>query len=355
MPTTSRPPLLTKLRSLGQFPQAFLVLALVFVPLGAYASMIPSMLGQSNAYTETTAPDLYSYQDERRVEVWLEVNEFDARTEALQYRFWLRPDFPVVGWPLNNSLIVPPGTNLRVTYSNFGSATETFMPGGYTYPGIEGRIVTEPFSDSSIQQYPYDAYRGNILIRGWIEDAGSGTQSVVADAAEEIQQASDQVWGPMQLEYRYPGQAAPPETFSLIISRTPRLALIDPTIDPFDQIQIQDDVNKGFYALNVVLVRNSVTQVIALSLGILFIVLGGVGVVLFVVILAGHRPPSLLALIWINSLIFTTIIARAALPGNPPIGIDLDLRTYFPALLMLVLASVGMAILWIKRQDAVSR
>ena len=352
---TSKASFRDRFRKLGRYPQAFLIMAYVFVPLGAYAMLVPSMLGQPNAYTETTSPDLYSYQEERRVEVWLEVNDFDAQTEALQYRFALRPAFPFVGLPLSNSLIVPPGTNLRVTHSNFGNNTEKLMLGGYTYPSIEGRIATEPFPDASLQNYPFDAYRGQMLIRGWIEDAGAQTDEIVAGSSDEVIQQAAAVWGPMQLEYRYPGQVAPPETFSLAISRTPRMALIDDSVDAFDQAQIQDDVERGFYALNILLIRDEVTQTIALSLGILFLSLAGVSVVLFLTILAGHKPTSLLALIWVNSLIFTTIVARGALPGDPPIGIRLDIQTYFPSLLLLTVSAVGTAVLWIVRRDAISR
>jgi hypothetical protein len=330
------------------------VLIVVLVPLIAFAVIVPNLLARPNAYTETTAPDLYEYQEERRVEVWLSVDGFNPATQVLSYNFNLRPTFPVVGLPVNNTLMVPPGTDIRLMYSNFGPDTEVVLQGGNVYQGLNGRVTATPFPDSDLGTYPFDAYQGTILIRGAIEQSGTEATAIVAGDSQEIRDATEALWGPAQFEYRYPGNTTPPDTFELWIARVARLSLIDPSVEPMDQIQIQDDVVKGFYLLNVALVRDAVTQVIAISLGVLFCILAAIGLILFMATLLGHRPPSLAALVWINSLLFTTIIARTAMPGAPPIGVDLDLRTYFPALIVLAGSSIGTSCLWIARRSAIS-
>lgn len=329
------------------------VLIGVLIPLAILAVLVPRLVEDRQAFTESTAPDLYEYQEERRIEVWLSVDDFNPSTQTLSYNFNLRPAFPLVGIPANNTLLVPPGTDLRLEYSNFGFNTESLLEGGGVYQGLSGRITAAPFEDSDLFSFPFDAYRGIIVIRGWIENSGQESMESVSQESREIRDATEELWGPAELEYRYPGSTTPPDTFDLWVARVSRLSLVDPSINPMDRELIQDDVTKGFYVLNAILFRDSVTQVIAIGLGILFWVLAAIGLILFLVTLLGHRPPSLAALVWINSLIFTTIIARTAMPGSPPIGVDLDLRTYFPALIILTIASLGMSWLWIARRNSI--
>jgi hypothetical protein len=68
-------------------------------------------------------------------------------------------------------------------------------------------------------------------------------------------------------------------------------------------------------------------------------------------VIRGHRPPSLNATIWAIAVIFTSIQIRGVLPGDPAIGLWLDIAILFPALILVTMSAGALVFLWLKRID----
>ena len=100
--------------------------------------------------------------------------------------------------------------------------------------------------------------------------------------------------------------------------------------------QFERDANTKFLALLVYLiVLMSMISVLAITVSVM----------------RGHRPPSLHATIWAIAVIFTSIQIRGVLPGDPAIGLWLDIAILFPALILVTISAGVLVVLWLKRTD----
>jgi hypothetical protein len=320
------------------------VAASVLVGFGAFAYvvLVPWLAADSHYITESTSPEEYTYRDDSGIRVWTDITAFNPRTQQLDYAMRLEPTTPLVGINVGNTFGLVPGKSLLLRLNDFEGRTTRQFPDSDLYQGIQGTIRTTSFEGLGLDTYPNDAYLGDIFLKGdFVEsfDVASGQQP--------------EVTGAPNFEYRYRADLSPPATFSMILSRQARLAYVDSTVDPFSKELIQDDVDKGFFTMAVVLERSNITKLVVGLLVVVFVVLAALALLLFMFVLVGHRPPSLSALVWANTLVFTLIVSRFALPGDPPIGIDLDVRVYFPALLVAAGSAFGLVVLWLRRNTAV--
>ena len=80
--------------------------------------------------------------------------------------------------------------------------------------------------------------------------------------------------------------------------------------------------------------------------------LGSLGLLLTTIYVAkGKRPSSMTALISAAASILGISQMRNAIPGNPRLGILLDLYMYFPSLIMCIISSVVLAVTWVRRDN----
>jgi len=63
------------------------------------------------------------------------------------------------------------------------------------------------------------------------------------------------------------------------------------------------------------------------------------------------RPPSMTALVWAAASILGITQMRQLVPGEPRLGILLDLYSFFPSLIICIVSSVILAINWVKREN----
>lgn len=63
------------------------------------------------------------------------------------------------------------------------------------------------------------------------------------------------------------------------------------------------------------------------------------------------RPPSMTALIWAAASILGITQMRQLVPGEPRLGILLDLYSFFPSLIICIASSVILAITWVRREN----
>ena len=63
------------------------------------------------------------------------------------------------------------------------------------------------------------------------------------------------------------------------------------------------------------------------------------------------RPPSMTALVWAAASILGITQMRQLVPGEPRLGILLDLYSFFPSLIICIASSVILAINWVRREN----
>lgn len=68
-------------------------------------------------------------------------------------------------------------------------------------------------------------------------------------------------------------------------------------------------------------------------------------------IFSRRRPPTLNALGWLATSLFAVLEIRNRFPGNPPLGISLDLFVTYPVTLVLLCLILANTNFWIKRDD----
>ena len=82
------------------------------------------------------------------------------------------------------------------------------------------------------------------------------------------------------------------------------------------------------------------------------ILLGSLALLITTIYVArAKRPPSMTALIWAAASILGITQMRQLVPGEPRLGILLDLYCFFPSLIICIASSVILAITWVRREN----
>ncbi len=82
------------------------------------------------------------------------------------------------------------------------------------------------------------------------------------------------------------------------------------------------------------------------------ILLGSLALLITTIYVArAKRPPSMTALIWAAASILGITQMRQLVPGEPRLGILLDLYSFFPSLIICIASSVILAITWVRREN----
>jgi hypothetical protein len=68
-------------------------------------------------------------------------------------------------------------------------------------------------------------------------------------------------------------------------------------------------------------------------------------------VMSGARPPALGGLAFLAGLLFAVQPLRSALPDAPPVGMDLDVRIFYPCILAILVSLAVQVGLWVRRDD----
>jgi hypothetical protein len=68
-------------------------------------------------------------------------------------------------------------------------------------------------------------------------------------------------------------------------------------------------------------------------------------------VMSGARPPALEGLAFLAALLFAVQPLRSALPDAPPVGMDLDVRIFYPCILAILVSLAVQVGLWVRRDD----
>lgn len=186
------------------------------------------------------------------------------------------------------------------------------------YPFLDASRIQVPAGESALERdailslegevrtYPFDAYTGNVVVSA--TDLASGKALPVSGGVLPI----DGLTG-----------------WSIFVTDGGTAELLTDTVT---------------------MTRSYTTQVTAVILATLALVLGAIAVALAWSVAVGRKEPNFGEATWIAATIFSVISVRNFMPGAPPIGAYLDALAIIPAILALFLCMALLVIFWLVRK-----
>lgn len=234
--------------------------------------------------------------------------------------------------------------NDKPSYVTTTGNQNLYLTAGQPVGAVNGSIMLSTIGDQKLQTFPFDRYEGWLV--SWANYYPLGRP----DALDPEQME------PIPLNVNI--ENAVFETFKMKVKLLDGFAVYN-EVGPFDGPLSQEDKQKSFPDTKV---GNSVTTGFELERKstIKFIVLLIYGLILMTTfsvllvtnsILKKRRPPALSAAIWGIAVIFTTLQMRNLMPGNPSLGIYLDVAIYFPSILAVAICSTILIASWLRRED----
>jgi hypothetical protein len=308
-----------------------------------YAVLVPWLLQDSHMSSSTNDASSYELNHPDVVNVVSSIENFETKSMRIDYQMTFAPGpDSEIGSFLGTTTVVAQGKDFVVYIDDLKSRVEHQFRGLSMNGSIHGSVNAKPFYQADISHYPFDAYHGEILVRSkFVTDWNVSPYQLNPEAAP-------------QLIHQYAYGVNPPEGFRTSFIRVSRASIFEDS-KKFDHTEIQDDITRGFYYTTVLVERNNIVKFVVVLMAIFFLIIPVVSLLLLYFVHNNHRPPTLSALVWSNSLIFTLIATRFALPQNPPIGINLDKYLIFPAIIMTTIASLGHVIFWIRKENFIAK
>lgn len=115
-------------------------------------------------------------------------------------------------------------------------------------------------------------------------------------------------------------------------------------------ISVTDATSADTVTDSVIMSRSYTTQVTAVILATLALVLGAIAVALAWAVAVGRKQSNFGEATWLAATIFSVISVRNFMPGAPPIGAYLDALAIIPAILTLFLSMALLVVFWLVRK-----
>jgi hypothetical protein len=247
----------------------------------------------------------------------------------------------------------------------------------YLWPSSD---LATPFSSSTITKVPIKAFIDNISQNGF-------QQFEVGEAIGAIPMVFDMV-NPLELkrsnEFYYPFDEYSMDNYASVEIGDPNLsnnfinantyeffyepqipgfefyvnrgAMFDQEVGWFEESTYDPDLvaeeRKNGKISNLIQVTRSGSVKYTAILIFVGILLGSLALLITTLYVArAKRPPSMTALIWAAASILGITQMRELVPGQPRLGIMLDIYIFFPSLIICILSSVILAVTWVRREN----
>lgn len=297
-----------------------LVTFLNFLDSGSYS------LDQESAQIRETIPE------KDVVNVWVQLNSFDASSQTLNARIWITPPEKYATNVNNSSAQVNYDTSIDISAAkiDYGDQDNTgfwsesqFLRAIDVELDADNLVVDTRYND---KWFPFDHY--SINLRGSIKFRTKGSDTDSLD---------DDVWISLPISVN-------PYTANLTgwSSKFVWDSLVGET--PKDTYQ-----NGAYFSTNITLERTTLNKVLLFLIGLIFLGGGLSMLLLFRSILLSRRPPTLSGLIWSGSTAFTMIQTRTIIPGAPRVGVKFDLIIFYPSLVLCFVSGGLMFYHWVSK------
>ena len=312
-----------------------------------------------------SAGGLSEYAGEDRLEVRFQVVEIDPVREFISVAYEPEP-FGKYGYRTFESAYI--ASDFSVQYSSAavgrsamdGIETEiafesnTFV-GGWSAPinlfpceGIDGSF--NDFLTRGSSDYPNDAYCFDVLINvsEMVNEEISGIPSFLVQFGNGID------------GYKITFERIPLMLTSFKsacadgASCTPSSVVVEGSEGACfgdNPCSISDDLLYGYSRVRGLIERTDVVVLFSLIVLATIVLAAVCAVAMTIAIVTRVRPPALEGLAFLAGLLFAVQPLRGALPNAPPIGMDVDILVFYPAVLMILLSLVIQVGIWVRRSD----
>lgn len=210
--------------------------------------------------------------------------------------------------------------------------------------GFEAPVNLYPCSSISVgsttnssASYPTDRYCFDVLVNTYdekVDDAGVRTTLDVA---------------PITWLYHY-GNGL--DGYQISLKRIPYYEVTGETCDAAEPpCTIQEDADYGYSRVIGMIERTGVVQIFTWVVIGMIILAAVCAITLTLAVMSGARPPALEGLAFLAALLFAVQPLRSALPDAPPVGMDLDVRIFYPCILAILVSLAVQVGLWVRRED----
>ena len=283
---------------------------------------------------------------EHHVEIRFQVTSVDTIREFAIIEYGVEPYGDYGYWEKESSYINQP---IALQYSASGHdrhpssdlSSWIRLPSSEWIGGFEAPVNLYPCSaigvDSashSSAQYPSDRYCFDVLINLYDE-------SVDAAGVRTTLETYPTTW-----LYHY-GSGI--DGYQITLTRQPYYA--DPCDPEFYSCSISSDAEVGLSRVTGMIERTGVVQIFTWVVIGMIILAAICAITITLAVMSGARPPALEGLAFLAALLFAVQPLRSALPDAPPVGMDLDVRIFYPCILAILVSLAVQVGLWVRRDD----
>jgi hypothetical protein len=283
------------------------------------------------------------------VDVRFQITAVDSIREFAIIEYGVEP-YGTYGWFKNESAFVE--QPFAVQYSSSGHDRHPsadllswiHLPTEEWIGGFEAPINLYPCSSIGIESsqnssaaYPSDRYCFDVLVNTYDETVDEAGVRSTSDTA------------PITWLYHY-GSGL--DGYQITLNRVPFNEVVGETCDTVQYTcTIQEDSDNGYARVTGMIERTDVVQIFTWVVIGMIILAAICAITLTLAVMSGARPPALEGLAFLAALLFAVQPLRSALPDAPPVGMDLDVRIFYPCILAILVSLAVQVGLWVRRED----
>jgi hypothetical protein len=283
---------------------------------------------------------------EDRVEIRFQIASVDTIREFALVEYGIEP-YGDYGYPSNESAFIKQPIALQ--YSASGHARHPssdisswiHLPGSEWVGGFEAPVnlypcsaINVPANERSSAGYPLDRYCFDVLINLYDE-------SVDAAGTRTTLESYPTTW------LHHYGSGI--DGYQITFTRVPYYA--DPCDPEVFSCSIASDAEVGLSRVTGMIERTGVVQIFTWVVIGMIILAAVCAITITLAVMSGARPPALGGLAFLAGLLFAVQPLRSALPDAPPVGMDLDVRIFYPCILAILVSLAVQVGLWVRRDD----
>ena len=313
--------------------------ALVVLPITYFQLSNPGTLFEQDSWGVSSADNFPNNNLREKlatnsVEFWYQFTAVDSQAGHLSANIYLWPS-PDLATPYSSSTITK--VPIKAFIDNISqNSLQQFAPGDAigAIPIVLDMINPLKLERANEFYYPFDKYSLDSYVR---VEIGSNDQSNLFQNANTYE---------FYYEPQIPG-------FEFYVHRG---ATFKDGVDWFedqayDKNLVEKQRSEGEIS-NLIQVSRSGSVKYTSLLIFTGIFLGSLALLITTIYVArAKRPPSMTALVWAAASILGITQMRQLVPGEPRLGILLDLYSFFPSLIICIASSVILAINWVRREN----
>jgi len=349
MRAAKRPSLMQGIRVRIKFIYAITIVALSLVGYNIALSQLGSF-NQDGIVEDSSMEYISSVKNAAdSVDIYFQMTAVDTIREFAVIEYEITP-YGSYGYTSNESSYIK--QPFAVQYSASGQSRQPsadlsswiHLPSDEWIGGFEAPINLYPCSSIGVESpqnssasYPIDKYCFDILVNTYDEKIDASGVRTILDTA------------PITWLYHY-GNGL--DGYQISLKRVPYFEVSGETCDATKPpCTIQEDAEYGYSRVIGMVERTSVVQIFTWVVIGMIILAAICAITLTLAVISGARPPALEGLAFLAALLFAVQPLRSALPDAPPVGMDLDVRIFYPCILAILVSLAVQVGLWVRRPD----